>query len=97
MALNRKNVEHVALLARLNLDDAEVDRYTHELNDILEHIDKLKELEVENVEPTSHVIPIQNVFRLDEVSSPLSQSDALANAPDTADGGFRVPRVVEES
>ena len=55
------------------------------------------ELEVENVKPTSHVIPIQNVFRKDKVSPPLSQSDALANAPDAADGGFRVPRVVEES
>lgn len=97
MSLNREDVEHVALLARLNLDEAEVARYTHELNDILEHIDKLNELEVENVKPTSHVIPIQNVFRKDKVSPPLSQSDALANAPDAADGGFRVPRVVEES
>lgn len=97
MSLNREDVEHVALLARLNLDEAEVARYTHELNDILEHINKLNELEVENVKPTSHVIPIQNVFRKDKVSPPLSQSDALANAPDAADGGFRVPRVVEES
>jgi aspartyl-tRNA(Asn)/glutamyl-tRNA(Gln) amidotransferase subunit C len=88
---------HVALLARLELDDAEIERYTWELNRILEHIEKLQELDTEGVEPTSHAVPLSNVFRPDEPSEPLPLEEVLMNAPDAVDGYFCVPRVVEES
>ncbi|MFA0753658.1 MAG: hypothetical protein IMHGJWDQ_001437, partial [Candidatus Fervidibacter sp.] len=97
MPLSREEVLHVALLARLELDEAEIERYTWELNRILEHIEKLKELDTEGVEPTSHAVPLFNVFRPDEPREPMPREEVLMNAPDAVDGYFRVPRVVEES
>ncbi len=97
MPLSREEVLHVALLARLELSEEEIERYTWELNRVLEHIEKLKELDVEGVEPTSHVVPLSNVFRPDEPGEPMPREEVLMNAPDTVDGYFRVPRVVEES
>lgn len=97
MPLSREEVMHVALLARLELSEEEIERYTWELNRVLEHIEKLKELDIEGVEPTSHAVPLSNVFRPDEPGEPLPREEALMNAPDEVDGYFRVPRVVEES
>ncbi|GBC98177.1 Glutamyl-tRNA(Gln) amidotransferase subunit C [bacterium HR17] len=97
MPLSRDEVLHVALLARLELDAEEIERYTWELNRILEHIEKLSELDTEGVEPTSHAVPLANVFRPDEPGTPLPREEVLMNAPDAVDGYFRVPRVVEES
>ncbi|MCS7223399.1 MAG: Asp-tRNA(Asn)/Glu-tRNA(Gln) amidotransferase subunit GatC [Armatimonadetes bacterium] len=97
MPLTREEVLHIALLARLELDEEEIERYTWELNRILEHIEKLKELDIEGVEPTSHILPLSNVFREDEPTEPYPREDLLANAPDAVNGYFRVPRVVEES
>lgn len=96
MPLSREEVLHVALLARLELSEEEIERYTWELNRVLEHIEKLKELDIEGVEPTSHVVPLYNVFRSDEPGDPLPREEVLMNAPDAIDGYFRVPRVVEE-
>jgi len=97
MPLSREEVLHVALLARLELSEEEIERYTWELNRVLEHIEKLKELDTEGVEPTSHAVPLSNVFRPDEPGEPLPREEVLMNAPDAVDGYFRVPRVVEES
>ncbi|MGQ9461768.1 MAG: Asp-tRNA(Asn)/Glu-tRNA(Gln) amidotransferase subunit GatC [Candidatus Fervidibacter sp.] len=97
MPLSREEVMHVALLARLELSEEEIERYTWELNRVLEHIEKLKELDIEGVEPTSHAVPLSNVFRPDEPGEPLPREEVLKNAPDAVDGYFRVPRVVEES
>ncbi|MFA4028592.1 MAG: hypothetical protein GDYSWBUE_000608 [Candidatus Fervidibacterota bacterium] len=97
MRLSREDVLHVAWLARLELDDDEVERFTWELNQILEHMEKLKELDVTDVEPTSHVIPMVNVFREDVAGKPLPREEVLANAPDATEEAFRVPRIVEES
>lgn len=97
MRLSREEVEHVALLARLELDPQEIERFTWELNQILEHMEKLNELDVSNVQPTSHVIPMTNVLRPDKVEQPLPREEVLANAPDATEDAFRVPRVVEES
>jgi aspartyl-tRNA(Asn)/glutamyl-tRNA(Gln) amidotransferase subunit C len=96
MRLSREQVEHVALLARLELSEEEKERYTHELNQILEHFEALQKLDTENVPPTSHAIPMTNVLREDAVRSSLPREEVLQNAPDPVDGGFRVPRVVEE-
>jgi len=94
--LSPEEVEHVALLARLDLSEEEKERYTEELNQILAHFGKLDELDTTGVPPTSHVIPMTNVFRNDEVKPSLPVEEVVANAPDATDDSFRVPRVVEE-
>lgn len=95
MALTKKEVEHVADLARLDLAEGEAEAFKGQLDAILSYVEKLEQLNTEAVEPTSHAIPVNNVFREDIIVQPLGQTKALANAPDKADGCFRVPKVVE--
>jgi aspartyl-tRNA(Asn)/glutamyl-tRNA(Gln) amidotransferase subunit C len=97
MALDRKTVDHVARLARLDLSAAERDRMQAELTNILEHAERIQALDLDGVEPTSHAVPLTNAMRADEVKASLSQSDALANAPADEDGRFRVPRIIEDA
>jgi aspartyl-tRNA(Asn)/glutamyl-tRNA(Gln) amidotransferase subunit C len=89
--IDRDQVLHVARLARLRLSDEEVERMTGELSGILEHIDRIGNLDLEGVEPTSHVVALENVLRPDEPRPSLPQDVALASAPDPQDGAFRVP------
>ncbi|MFQ5847218.1 MAG: Asp-tRNA(Asn)/Glu-tRNA(Gln) amidotransferase subunit GatC [Candidatus Methylomirabilales bacterium] len=96
MKITREEVDHVARLARLGLSDEESERMRAQLDAILSYIDKLNELDTGNVTPTSHVIPMTNVFRQDVVCPSLSQAQALANAPDSQEAFFRVPRILEE-
>ena len=96
MKITRQEVEHVARLARLGLSDEEQERMRDQLDTILTYIDKLDQLDTSGVEPTSHVIPVTNVFREDATWSSLSQEQALANAPDRHGSFFRVPRILEE-
>lgn len=96
MRITRAEVEHVAWLARLGLAEDEKEEFTRQLNKILEHMDKLRELDTEGVAPTFHVLPLQNVFRPDEVGQPLPRDQVLGNAPDRAGGCFKVPRVIED-
>lgn len=95
MRLTQDEVEHVALLARLELTDEERERFTEQLNSILEHFQALSEIDTSGVPPTSHVIEVQNVTRPDRVTSSLSPEEALSGAPDRVDDLFQVPRVVE--
>lgn len=95
MKITKKEVEHVARLARLELTDEEKERFTRELNSILTYIDKLNELKTDDVEPTSHVIPIVNVFREDEVRPSHLREKVLANAPEEEEAFFKVPRILE--
>ena len=94
--ISRQEVTHVARLARLELSEAEVERMRLELDGILSYIDKLRALDTEGVEPTSHAVPLVNVMREDEPQASLSQAEMLANAPDPVGGLFRVPRIIEE-
>jgi len=89
--IDRDQVLHVARLARLRLSDDEVDRMIGELSQILEHVEKMDELDLDGVEPTSHVVALQNVLREDVPRDCLPRERALEQAPDPADGGFRVP------
>jgi aspartyl-tRNA(Asn)/glutamyl-tRNA(Gln) amidotransferase subunit C len=89
--IDREQVLHVAKLARLKLTDDEVERMSGELSSILEAIEQIAELDLEGVEPTSHVIELENVLRPDEPRPSLPRERALANAPDATDAGFRVP------
>ena len=95
MRLTPQEVDHIALLARLDLSPAEREREAAELSQILDYFEKLKELDTEDVEPTSHVMPVVNVLRADESRPSLAREAALANAPEQAAGMFQVPRVVE--
>ncbi|MDQ3572331.1 MAG: Asp-tRNA(Asn)/Glu-tRNA(Gln) amidotransferase subunit GatC [Actinomycetota bacterium] len=89
--IDRAQVLHVARLARLELTDEEVERMADELSGILEHVDTIAGLDLEGVEPTSHVVPLENVLRSDEPEPSLPLKEALASAPDPSDGAFRVP------
>ncbi len=94
--ITRKEVEHVARLARLELTDEERERLTAQLDSILGYIDKLNRLDTSVVEPTTTVIPMVSVMRDDEVRPSLKQAEALANAPDREGALFRVPRIIED-
>jgi len=89
--IDREQVLHVARLARLELTEAEVERATRELSTILDHIERIGELDLEDVPPTSHVVEVDSPLRADEPEPSLSVDEALAAAPDSHDGGFRVP------
>jgi aspartyl-tRNA(Asn)/glutamyl-tRNA(Gln) amidotransferase subunit C len=89
--IDREQVLHVAKLARLKLSDDEVERMSGELSAILEHVDNINELDLEGVEPTSHVVPLENVLRADEPRPSLPRERALEQAPDADESGFRVP------
>jgi aspartyl-tRNA(Asn)/glutamyl-tRNA(Gln) amidotransferase subunit C len=89
--IERDQVLHVARLARLRLSDEEVERMSEELSSILDHIEKIGELDLDDVEPTSHVIEVENVLRDDEPRPSWSRERMLEQAPDVAEGGFRVP------
>ena len=89
--IDREQVLHVARLARLALSDEEIETMAAELSGILEHVDRIGGMDLEGVEPTSHVVALQNVLRPDEPSPSLPRDRALASAPDPADGAFRVP------
>jgi aspartyl-tRNA(Asn)/glutamyl-tRNA(Gln) amidotransferase subunit C len=89
--IDREQVLHVAKLARLELSDDEVERMASELSGILEHVDRIAALDLDQVEPTSHVVRLENVLRADEPEPCLPRERALEQAPDPADGAFRVP------
>jgi aspartyl-tRNA(Asn)/glutamyl-tRNA(Gln) amidotransferase subunit C len=94
--ISRQDVEHVARLSRLALSEAEIERMREQLAAILAHIDTLRALDTEQVEPTSHAVPMENVMREDEPWSSLPQEAMLANAPDRSTDFFRVPRIIED-
>ena len=91
--ISREEVEHVARLARLRLDEDELAKLQPELGRILEYVHQLAELDLSGLEPTSHAVPLKNVFRKDESVAGLAQDDAVGNGPDVEQGQFVVPRI----
>ena len=89
------DVKYVANLARLSLTPAEEEKLGNQLNNILGYIEKLGQLDVANVEPTAHAVPLTNVVRTDEIRPGLTNEEALRNAPAKANGLFVVPKIVE--
>jgi aspartyl-tRNA(Asn)/glutamyl-tRNA(Gln) amidotransferase subunit C len=89
--LDRAQVLHVARLARLELTDEEVEVMAAELSKVLDHIEKIRELDLEGVPPTSHVVDVVNALRADEPEPCLPVQEALRSAPEPVDGGFGVP------
>jgi aspartyl-tRNA(Asn)/glutamyl-tRNA(Gln) amidotransferase subunit C len=94
--ISRDEVAHLAKLARLAVTDDELDVFAGQLDQILDSVAKVSEVAAENVPPTSHAVPLTNVFRQDVVVPGLSQQQALAGAPAAEDGRFRVPRILGE-
>jgi aspartyl-tRNA(Asn)/glutamyl-tRNA(Gln) amidotransferase subunit C len=89
--IDSQQVLHVARLARLELTDDEVDKMVTELSGVLAHIEKIDELDLDGVEPTTHVVDVSGGLRPDVARPSLPRDVALANAPDVADDGFQVP------
>ncbi|GAB4243628.1 MAG: Asp-tRNA(Asn)/Glu-tRNA(Gln) amidotransferase subunit GatC [Thermoleophilia bacterium] len=91
--INREEVEHVARLARLHLEENELERLRVELSKIIDYVQQISELDLAGVEPTAHAAALTNVFREDEPWEGLTQEEALAGAPQAEDGYFVVPRM----
>ena len=89
------DVRYVAHLARLYLSDEEAELFQGQLEQILQYVEELSELDVEGVEPTAHAIPVQNVFRKDEVKPSADREAVLENAPSERGGQFVVPKIIE--
>jgi aspartyl-tRNA(Asn)/glutamyl-tRNA(Gln) amidotransferase subunit C len=96
MAVTIKDVEHIAKLAKLEYSDAEKEKFTHQLNQILEYVEQMNKLDTSRIEPLSHVIELNNVFRADEVKQGVSTEEALKNAPSKTEEFFKVPKVINE-
>lgn len=94
MAVTIKDVEHIAKLAKLEFTEAEKEKFTHQMNQILAYMEKLNSLDTSNIEPLAHVIELSNVFRADEVKPGVSTEDALKNAPAKNEQFFKVPKVL---
>jgi aspartyl-tRNA(Asn)/glutamyl-tRNA(Gln) amidotransferase subunit C len=94
--ITKEQVKHVADLARLTITDEEVEKMTEDLQSIINHAEQLNELDTTNVEPTTHVLDLVNVFRKDEPKEWITQEEALKNAPDHKDGQIRVPSILSE-
>lgn len=92
--IESKNIEYVSKLARIALNPEEIKKFTPQLSKILDYINKLNELNTENVKPTTHVIDIKNVLRKDENKKSLNRDKVLKNAPDKEDGCFKVPKII---
>jgi aspartyl-tRNA(Asn)/glutamyl-tRNA(Gln) amidotransferase subunit C len=94
MAITIKDVEHIAELAKLEFTEVEKEKFTQQMNKILEYMEQLNTLDTSNVEPLSHVIELSNVFRVDEVKPGVSTEDALKNAPAKNEQFFKVQKVI---
>lgn len=94
MSVTLKDVEHIAELARLKFSNEELENFTSQLNQILEYVEKLNELNTDNVEPLSHPVEGVNAFRADELKPSINREEALKNAPDSDNEFFKVPKVI---
>ena len=93
--MTKDEIRSIASLARIHLEEKELDNLAKSLDDILHYITKLQKLDVKNVPPTTHVLPINNVFRADVIKPSLSQEEAVSFAPAKYKGAFKVPQVIE--
>ena len=95
MKLSQEQVKHIAKLAQLGLDEAEIEKLGSQLSNILENFEILKQIDTSNVPPATHSIPLQNAFREDTATKSYSQSEVLANAPRQEANCFRVQTILE--
>ena len=93
--IDKEEVKRIAKLSMLELKEEDVDKFCLQFNEILDYMKEMDELDLSNQEAVFHVIELQNVFREDKVKESIENEKALKNAPDPADGAFRVPKVIE--
>ncbi|MBF0517627.1 MAG: Asp-tRNA(Asn)/Glu-tRNA(Gln) amidotransferase subunit GatC [Nitrospirae bacterium] len=93
--ITQQDVTHIAALARMRLSADETAALGRQLSDILSYIEKLNELDTTDIEPTSHILPLQNVYRQDEIEPPLPRQEALLNAPDKTERFYKVAKIIE--
>lgn len=96
MKITKEEIRNIALLSRLEVTDEVMEKTDRSLNNILDYVAELNELELDDVEPMVHAVPLYNVVRKDEVKPSLERKLALQNAPEENDGYFKVPRVIQE-
>lgn len=97
MNITKKDVEYIGELARLKLNESEIETYAKDMNKILEYIGKLNELDTENVEPLSHPIDYENIMREDELKPSIDREKALKNSPKADEQYFKVPKVIKQN
>ncbi len=95
MKLSREEVQHIARLARLGLSEAEVEKFSIQLSDILGNFEILKQVDTDKVQPATHSVPLQDVFREDRIAESLPQSKILLNAPSQEEDCFKVQAILE--
>ena len=95
MAISEETVKYVAHLARIQLKESQLKTMAEQLEDILKFIDKLKELDIKDIKPTSHILPITNVLREDDLKASLSLEEVLEDAPQRKNNFFAVPKIIE--
>ncbi len=95
MKINKREIEHIAVLARLSLSEEEKELFGLQLGGILDYMEQLNGLDTKGIEPTSHVLSIQNVMREDIPGASLPRTEALLNAPSCTEQFFRVPKIIE--
>ena len=88
-------IDHIAMLARLELTNEEKEIFSKQLSSIIEYINKLNELDTTSIKPTAHILPIKNIFRDDKLKPSLPKDKALQNAPGRTDDFYRVPKIIE--
>ncbi|TFG35423.1 MAG: Asp-tRNA(Asn)/Glu-tRNA(Gln) amidotransferase subunit GatC [Nitrospirales bacterium] len=94
MKISKREIEHIAMLARLSLSEEEKELFSSQLGGILDYMEQLNGLDTEGIEPTSHVLSIQNVMREDIPAASLPRAEALMNAPSRTEQFFRVPKII---
>jgi len=95
-AISREEVAHLARLSRLAVTEQELDRFAGQLDVILQSVARIGDVAADDIPPTSHSVPLTNIYRDDVVQPSLTQEEALSGAPDSAEGRFRVPRILDE-
>ena len=96
MSLSREQVLHIARLARVGVEDDEVERFAHQLSDILDYFERLSDVDTDEVPPTAHTLPLHNIWREDEPEQCLRPDQVLANAPQREGDLFRVKAILDE-
>lgn len=92
--VEKKDIQYIADLANLKIEEEEMDTFTKQIGDILEYFEKLDELDTDEVVPTAYTVPMKNVMREDKVEPSMDREKILSNAPDKKDGQFRVPKII---
>ena len=95
MKVTKKDLADVAVLSRLSIAEGETEKYLGQLDAFLQYVENLEGVDTENVQPTTYALPMQNVFREDEIKPSLEREEALSNAPLADDGYFKVPKILE--